>query len=250
MIKKNILTIGFGEVGRSVDGLYDIESDIEYDRYYIDVNGSCAPLNKDIDVMHICIPFIKEFVKVSSDYMKMYKPALTIIHSTVDIGTTRKIKELTDMKIVHSPLMGVHPNLTKSMQTFQKIIGGFDDGSTDAALSHFTDLNIAVYLYESPENSEAAKMLSTSYYGWNITYMRNVKKFCDDNKLNFEYIYTKTNEIYNEGFKEMGVTNVQRPVLKFVPGKYGGHCIRQNLEILKDKFPLAKFMIEEDDASV
>ena len=132
-------------------------------------------------------------------------------------------------------VMGVHPVLAKSMKTFYKIIGGLDNEAVEAIASHFRDIGINCIIYDTPEDSEAAKLLSTTYYGWNILFMKKAYKFCKKHNLNFDEVYTKTNDVYNDGYTKLGMPHVIRPVLKYVDGPIGGHCIVNNFKVIKKR---------------
>jgi len=256
-LTQNILIVGLGEVGKSVLGLYNPLQTLTgaYTLYYKDlknITDKAVNINSlkdyiNVDVLHICIPYTDIFKETVMKYIKDYKPSLTLIHSTVDIGTTRSIAEEAMCVTAHTPVMGVHPNLTKSMQTFKKIVGVMALNDRSIILQHLSSIRVIPEFYETPEDSEAAKLLSTTYYGHNIKFMQDVHKFCEENKLNFETVYKRTNEIYNEGYTEMGMSNVIRPVLSYQPGKIGGHCIIPNSVILKDKFKIAKTLVEHND---
>jgi UDP-N-acetyl-D-mannosaminuronate dehydrogenase len=252
MNKKNILFIGAGEVGSSLINIYKKHLD-KFNLYYEDPGKDIdLPTVKDsntthIDVMHICIPYIHTFKEVVINYITVYTPTLVIIHSTVDIGVTRHIFNKTLCNIVHSPVMGVHPNLSKGILTFKKIIGAIDTESADMAVKHLKEVNINTVIYNKPEESEAAKLLSTTYYGLNILYMKKVYQLCKQYNIDFNNVYKETNEIYNEGFPKLGKSNVVRPILKPMTGKIGGHCVRQNCEILSRDFLPAKLVLEFDE---
>ena len=251
---KNILILGLGEVGSSVAGLYTSLTTFKgiYSLYYLDTH--LKDISKDISyikpvkdliplkvcMLHVCIPFSKRYMQIVTDCIRLYKPDGVCIHSTVDIGVTREIFEQTGANIVHTPVMGLHPNLTESMQTFKKIIGPVNEKSEKVVVEHFNDLNVSCEVYKTPEDSEAAKLFSTSYYGHNIIFMQDVHNFCEENNLKFEDVYKKTNEIYNEGYEKMGLSHFKRPVLSYMGNGISGHCILPNWNILKDKFPLAK----------
>ena len=249
---KNILVVGIGEVGESLLKVYKDVGNKEDVLYFKDV-GKKSDKGLDIgtydipiEYMHICMPYTKNFISNTINYINQYKPIATIIHSTVDVGTTRIIANQTNGRIVHSPIMGVHPNLAEGIQTFNKIIGGLNDETTEYVASHFRDIGIDCVIYDTPEDSEASKLLSTTYYGINILFMKNVFKFCKKHNLNFDEVYTRTNKIYNTGYTELGMSNVVRPVLKYVEGPIGGHCICNNFRIIKDRFYPAKIAIEMD----
>jgi len=50
--------------------------------------------------------------------------------------------------------------------------------------------------------------------------------------LDFGDVYTVPNQDYNKGYTKLGLERVVRPVLKYVPGSIGGHCLIPNCELL------------------
>jgi len=117
---------------------------------------------------------------------------------------------------------------------FVKVIGPVNKKAAKAAQYHFRLLGIKTFIFRSPLESELAKLLDTTYFAWNILYNKYIQKMCDDLGLDFNNIYTKFNKIYNEGYKKSR-PNVVRPVLKYMEGPIGGHCVIPNTKIL-DKF--------------
>ena len=252
---KNILVLGLGEVGKSVVDLYSsskeymvVVNDLDEKKYAGVVSIDSGVYTEDMipddfefDVMHVCIPYFnqEQFIEPVIAYIEKYDPLLVIVNSTVDVGTTRYIYERTGSNIVHSPIMGVHPHLTESIKTFKRIIGGCTDESVELACDHFMEMNIDCVVFNSPEDSEVAKMFSTTYYGLCIRLMQSIHSFCEEHNLNFDDVYTKTNEIYNDGYKKLGKQNVIRPILKFMDYTIGGHCIIPN-SVLLNKYPEVK----------
>ena len=155
----------------------------------------------------------------------MYKPEIVIIHSTVPVGITRKISKFS----VHSPIRGIHPYLESGIKTFTKYFGGF---KAKEAAKIFSDIGIKTKIFKNSETTELIKILDTTYYGWNIIFNKEVKKICDKYKLDFNEVYTIPNKDYNEGYAKLGMPYVIRPVLKYMPGKIGGHCIVPNCHFI------------------
>jgi len=243
----NILIMGMGEIGRSIYKLYTPLKVLTgiYTIYYKDLKevkniSNITPVKDlldttvSIDVLHVSIPYTNTFIKDVTDVIKTYRPITTFIHSTIDVGTTRKVFEETKANIVHSPVMGLHPDLTESILTFRKIVGPINVGSEMLARKHLKELGIKIEVYKSPEDSEASKMLSTSYYGTMIRFMQEVHDFCEENNLDFDEVYGKTNDIYNEGYTKLGLNHVIRPVLKYNGRGIGGHCVWENAKILSE----------------
>jgi len=249
---KNIIILGYGQIGKSIDGIYNGFG--EFAVHYKDKDKETPGiefLEKDeVDIMHVCIPYNEAFNDAVIKELNLYNPKLTIIHSTVKVGTTRNLQEATGNFIVHSPIMGVHPNLTESIKTFTKILGGIDHEAVQHAEYHFGALGIKTIIYGSPEESELSKLLSTTYYYHCINFMKHTHMLCEKYNVDFEQVYGFTNEIYNEGYEKMGMEFVKRPILKYIPGNTGGHCLVPNAEILKNEFKPAKRLLEDEYDSI
>lgn len=240
----SIVNLGNGEIGSSLRNLYlDYDKSVFVIEKDIDIEKvKDYALNNKTKVLNVCIPFIVEnqnFQEVVIKYIKILRPEMCIIHSTVEVGTTRSIKHtLEDDEeafytiLAHSPVEGIHPHLTKSLQTFDKFIGGFSHNESTKISDHYYEMGIYSTICESPEETELAKLLSTTYYAWNIRYMQAVKEQCDALGVNFDNVYTKFNDNYNNSYYKMGMSHVIRPVLKFMDYGIGGHCLMPNAEIL------------------
>ena len=78
---------------------------------------------------HICYPFeIEDFVGECARYIELFKPALTIINSTVGIGTTRSVAERTGTPVVHSPVRGKHVRMLDELHVYTKFVGAIEPG--------------------------------------------------------------------------------------------------------------------------
>lgn len=217
-MKKTALIIGAGEVGKS---LFRAIQD-HHDVHIRDITPTALGM---VDVLNICFPYQQGFEIAVQEYQKEYSPSITIIHSTVPVGTSRKLKA------VHSPIHGKHPNLKKGIQTFVKYIGAADPLDADLADEFLREAKINTMIVSSPEVSELSKILCTTYYGWNILFNKEVKKICDDHGLPFDEVYGWT-QFYNEGYKKLGMPHFIRPMLEYQEGKIGGHCVINNTQLL------------------
>jgi len=220
--------IGYGEIGKSLETVYKQKGIQPYLKdLYIESNM----LN--CDFLHICIPYMENYVRIVSDYIHEYRPKNVIIHSTVDVGTTSKIIEFTHKNVCHCPIRGLHPNLDKGIQTFLLYIGTASKELFTKVNELFLSIGIPeTYHCDKPETTELAKLLDTTYYGVCIAFHKEVKELCDRFDLNFEEVMTRYNETYNQGYPKLGKSNVVRLVLKDMPGPIGGHCVVPNAEIL------------------
>jgi len=105
---------------------------------------------------------------------------------------------------------------------------------------YYTEIGITSEYIGRFENSELLKLISTTYYGWNILFAKLVRRIISNygNELNmdmaFDDIYTKPNQSYNDGYQKMGLPQYVRPTLVPPDGIIGGHCVTQNFELLID----------------
>lgn len=231
--------IGFGEIGSSISSLYEkmgIKPKIfdTNNLFTQDDLSSC-------DTIHICFPYGEGFVENVVKYVQKYSPNLVIIHSTVDVGTTRKIEEQIDgiLDICHSPIRGLHPNLAKGIQTFPAFIGtdSFETFKRVSQIYHDVLKVPSVFWCNKYETTELAKLLDTTYYGICVAFHKEAKELCEKYKVPFEEVMTRYNQSYNEGYSTLGKPNVVRPVLLDVPGPIGGHCVVPNSKILSKNNP-------------
>ena len=221
--------LGYGEVGRAIAKFYDSAGSPQV---------KIKDLKKDddlrgVEILHICLPYSRDFIEVVKKEIREINPKLTIVHSTVAPGTVKKIN---GGMIVHSPIRGVHPNLYKGIKTFVKYIGADNKKAGEMAKRHLEKLGIKTKVFMPSATTEIGKLLDTSYYGLVIAWHGEMKKICDKFKINFEEAVTEFNKTYNDGYAKLGKKNVVRPVL--YPPKAGikGHCIASNAKILKKYF--------------
>ncbi|MFC1748559.1 hypothetical protein ACFL2V_07100 [Pseudomonadota bacterium] len=153
----NVGILGLGEVGSAIKKLVSQK----HKSYVREINFDEIASNK-INVLHICIPFTPKFISIVEQLITETKPKLTIINSTVKPGTTNKLHNQTKTPLVHAPIQGVHPNLYKYFFQFPKFIGAVNHKSYKLAHEHFTNLGVKVERFDSPLESELAKLLSTT----------------------------------------------------------------------------------------
>lgn len=229
-MNKKILIIGYGEVGKAIK---QIEEEAGNNVTITDKKDEVQlGFVKDIfDVTNICIPYTENFVNIVLEYVKQFPTKLIIIHSTVIPGTTEKVRKLTKIATVHSPVRGIHPNLYSGIKTFVKFVGGSSkDGPR--ARNHLLSLGLKVDFCGKAKSTELGKICSTTYYGWNILFAKQMSLLCKKYKVSYDTAYTRFNETYNEGYEKLGKHNVVRPILTPPDSIIGKHCVTQNFELL------------------
>ena len=215
--KQHVIVVGLGEVGRP---LFELAS-----RYHHTLGVDIAPLldpYQQPDVLHICYPFqIADFVGVTARYIEQFKPKVTVINSTVAVGTTRLVAERTGSDVVNSPVRGKHARMLEEIGKYTKFVGSITPAAGQLAASHFESLGMTAKILTSPEASELAKLTETTYFGLLIAWAQEIERYCDQTGANYEEIISFYEEI--KFF----------PPVKYFPGVIGGHCVMPNIEILR-----------------
>jgi UDP-N-acetyl-D-mannosaminuronate dehydrogenase len=216
-MKKNnkVVVVGLGEVGKP---LFELLS-----KSHNTVGVDISPVwpVEDVDVLHVCYPFeIKDFVGETARYIELFKPALTIINSTVGIGTTRAVADRTGSTVVNSPVRGKHVRMLEELRHYTKFVGAADPVAGEQAARHFQAAGLKTKVLSSPEASELAKLTETTYFGLMIAWAQEIERYCD-----------RTGADYNEVISFYEEIKFFPPV-KYFPGVIGGHCVMPNIKIL------------------
>lgn len=224
------LVIGLGEVGKALKEV------IKCDGIDQDSSKPQDPVaDQNFDMIHICFPWSDLFADQVQHYQESFRPKYTVIHSTVPVGTSRKLHA------VYSPIRGKHPDLVKSIQTFKKFVAGRD---AVVVASEFSKAGMTTKILPYEEDAEAGKLFDLMQYGIMILLEKEIYKYCTEHGLDFDVVYNQFNKTYNLGYFRMGVHNVQRPNLEHVPGPIGGHCVVQMMSLLNS--PSALKIVEEN----
>jgi UDP-N-acetyl-D-mannosaminuronate dehydrogenase len=214
-MQATVVIVGLGEVGKPL--LEIMKSG--YQTFGVDINQSA--LISECDVMHICFPFQNgNFVGQVVEYIHQYRPALTVINSTVAPGTTRRVAVESGTAVVNSPVRGKHARMQEEMLRYTKFVGALDLPSGQRAVEHFEKVGMKTELLSSPEASELAKLSETTYFGLLIAWAQEVERYCDHLSLNYDEVVSIFEEI------------TFFPPVKYFPGIIGGHCVMPNIEIL------------------
>ena len=215
-----VVIVGLGEVGKP---LLDIMKS-RYQTFGVDINQPASI--SQCDVMHICFPFESDkFVGQVVEYIHHYRPALTIVNSTVAPGTTRRIAAESGAPVVHSPIRGKHARMQEELLHYTKFVGALDPQSGQHAVEHFEKIGMKTRLLTSPEATEIAKLTETTYFGLLIAWAQEVERYCMELGTNYDDVVSFYDEI--KFF----------PPVKYLPGVIGGHCVMPNIAILRQQFP-------------
>ena len=215
--KQRVVVVGLGEIGRP---LLEIISE-HHDVIGVDIAPPIEPI-RGVAVLHICYPFqIKDFVSETARYIDLFEPRLTIINSTVGVGTTRAVARRAGAAVVNSPVRGKHTRMVEEMRSYTKFVGALDPISVQEAADHFESIGLKTRILSSPEATELAKLAETTYFGLMIAWAQEIERYCDQSGQNYGEIASFYDEI------------AFFPKVKYFPGVIGGHCVMPNIEILR-----------------
>lgn len=218
MSKEIVIVAGLGEVGQPLLRLLNQAYEcVGIDVVPVEIDRPCA-------VLHICYPFqIKDFVGTTVAYIHNYQPSLTIINSTVAIGTTRSVQQRVDKPVVYSPVRGKHAKMEQDMLRYQKFVAGADERSNQQAAQHFAAAGFKVASFSSPEAGELSKLLETTWLGILVGWAQEMERMAAECSASYDEVNAFMKEI------DYLPTNV-------FPGYIGGHCVMPNIAILRNRF--------------
>jgi hypothetical protein len=214
------MILGYGEVGKALHSIVGGE---------VQDPDKGFRTTKKGEVLNVCIPYTERFVQIVQEAIEMYEPTLTIIHSTVPVGTTRKLGN-----VAYSFTRGKHPNMTEMIK-YIKHIGAVDPKIALQAKTYLESFGFQTMIHYTPESVEFGKLFDTTYYGVCIALIKEAKGWADHYGVDWSNIET-INRTYNMGVRAAGHPEFVRPDLIPMEGKIKGHCVRENSNILQKDF--------------
>lgn len=211
------LVIGLGEIGKP---LLEILS-----QSYSACGRDIETINRDraVNILHICYPYeIEDFVRTTVDYIKEYRPSMTIIHSTVVPGTARKISNEVNCALSYSPVRGKHTKMRQELLSYTKYVAGITPAAAELAMDHLGRAGFKVKPFSSCEALEMAKLIETTYFGLLISWAQEVERFCTEVNADYDEVMMLTRDIK------------YLPPVVFQPGYIGGHCVIPNTHLLDE----------------
>tara|TARA_B100000029_G_scaffold487369_1_gene542834 strand:- start:1747 stop:2499 length:753 start_codon:yes stop_codon:yes gene_type:complete len=187
--------------------------------------------NHDVEFLHFCIPFTKNFSSIIKKYTKQFNPQAIVIHSTISPKTTEKLQKKSSIPILYSATRGVHKRMSSDLKRYTKFYSVYDYIENSKAMSktferRMANCNIKTKKISNPLTLELAKIVvDTSYYGWLINYAQISKIISDKYGVDYDEMWSFSDEIHKY------LKN--RP--KMFPGFIGGHCVIPNLELIDNE---------------
>jgi UDP-N-acetyl-D-mannosaminuronate dehydrogenase len=227
------LVVGLGEVGGALATVLEANGAV----LRLDIERVDIP--RPVGVMHICFPFQQKqgFVTEVAAHIKRLEPLLTIINSTVLPGTTRTIAQLTGAPVAYSPIRGKHAKMVQDLLHYKKFVASSDDAIAAQAAEHFRSLGMQTETVARPETLELAKLAETSYFGLQIAFAQELKRYAD-----------RVGGEYGEAIKFFEEVDFL-PRTPYFPGFIGGHCVIPNINLLQEiaPCPLLESILDSND---
>ncbi len=216
------VVIGLGETGRP---LFNVLKGTYPETFGYDMATSKElPQEHLIDFLNICIPYSPEFLANVQRYQKSYPSAITIIHSTVPIGTTDNLK-----RSVHSPILGKHGNMERSLRSFVKWVGG---ELADDVSDYLKGAGFTCKVVESARETEALKLICLAKYGKDIAFAGYVNEICSRYNIPYNHVIE-----WDVNYNSFVAPHLRRPYISPPDQFIGGHCVIANTEILNAQHP-------------
>ena len=237
-VRRTDAVIGMGEVGNALTYVLEMGGH-KVTTYDVEDGPAPGQLSR-VDVLNICFPYDERASIFEHDvnyWQDRFAPLETVIHSTVPVGTSRRLGA------IHSPVIGLHPNLSHSLLTFTKFLGG---ERAEKVADHFRSTGMKVYLIKDQETTELMKILSTTYHALNVEWTKEVAAMCKDRDIPYE-AWTLWTDNYNRGYNELGYPEYTRPQLIPITTKIGGHCLLPNARFIEENNEFARVILKRND---
>lgn len=210
------LVVGIGEVGAALAEVLERRAPV--------LRQDLEPFefNEQIGVMHLCITFTSplQYQQAALSYIERFRPALTIVNSTVLPGTTRAIATASGSSVAFSPVRGKHAHMIEDMMRYTKFVSAPDPATARKAEAHFRAAGMKTRTMTRVETLELAKLAETTYFGVLIAFAQEINRY--SKRVNGDYFEAV------DFFEEVDYL----PPTRFFPGFIGGHCVIPNIRLL------------------
>jgi len=238
--------LGYGEIGK---GIADCIADSVPSGYVVKIHdpeeGFQADLS-DCEFVHVCVPNNALMYAMGEHKWGEVQDQAVIIHTTTEVGNCQIVADhfkQCGIHLYHAPVRGKHPHLAASLQTFDMFISG--PGHTFGPVEQYLEsIDIFThYVGDDYKVTELAKLMSTLRLAWDVMWRKHMEAVCGKFGVPPELVHDAWTESYNRGYKMLGDDHFVRPVLSFVPGPIGGHCVIPNAELLSEHSEVAEWIL-------
>ncbi len=224
-MRAKAIVVGLGETGMPLWQVLDTAYPGEVLGYDPKKAGFQDMPGAKVEILNVCLPWGPHFIDLVRSFRESFRPELTIIHSTVPVGTTRNFTDA-----VHSPILGRHGRMREELLAYTKWIGG---GKAEEAAAFFEKARIRCQKVATPDETELMKLMCLAKYGASIAFAFYQKEACDKLGIPYEHVL-EWDRNYNEGV----YPSFKRPLIEpSETGKIGGHCVVPGTRILQGQFP-------------
>lgn len=185
--------------------------------YKSDIYVVCVPtpLKKKNRTYDPDLSFLKEAIK-SIKKVGVTDETLILIESTCPVGTTEKISKIFSVNnfpmIAYCPERVLPGNLLKELASNERVVGGINDASTEAAYRFYTKVIDSKVHKTDSKTAEMCKLVENSFRDTNIAFANEISLLSDKVGINPYELIQLANKHPRVNILEPG------------PG-VGGHCI-------------------------
>ncbi len=231
MITKKDVVCGLGEIGTPILQLISKGTEtVGYDTNprLVDKTKLSRLESVPTELLHIAIPYNKNFHDNVKKLISKFKPSGVVIHSTISPGTTERLQKQVRIPVIYSATRGVHKRMIKDLKRYTKFYSVYSWAPKSGWAKKIYEnrmrkVSVKTKTMSSPLALELAKIIvDTSYYGWLINYAQLSNMIAIKHKVNYDEMWSFADEIH----KYLG----NRP--KMFPGFIGGHCVIPNLDLI------------------
>lgn len=224
-MRAKAIVVGLGETGMPLWQVLDEAYPKEILGFDPKKDGFRDMPGARVEILNVCIPWGPEFMAQVSGLRDSFQPDVTVIHSTVPVGTTARFAET-----VHSPILGRHGRMREDILTYDKWIGG---ERAEKAAAFFEKARIRCRKVDTSNETELLKLMCLAKYGASIAFAFYQKSACDQMGIPFEHVL-EWDRNYNDGV----YPSFRRPMIEpSDTGKIGGHCVIPGTKILNAQIP-------------
>lgn len=218
-----------GEIGIAISKIFNSKYGIDTSYNYDDTVYQLAGFTK---IVHICIPYVKDYVDVVIRYINKLTPDLVLIHTTCKIGTTRQIGEITNKPVVHCPVNGKHPQMIDEIKRYGFFVGAIQTKHGQMACEYIERYGIDTYLCETPEITELSKIASTELLRKIIEFYQDYKQYVREKELNWAEFIAFFDNLYRKAEDGKWIYRVFQRAGRIDTPMSRKHCISKNKELL------------------
>lgn len=223
--------IGLGEVGAALFSILK-------HKYSVQWFEKTSNPDYSAEIMHVCIPFRAGFMEDVLRYVEIQKPKYIVVHSSVEVGTTKALAARTGLPVFHSPVRGKHPDLKPEFLVYEKYLS-YDEPHKDTSelvADYFRKVGIQVTIWKGTHQTELAKLLELSRYGVYIAFAKEQDDICKKFGCDYKLVVNDYERSRTDGLKTINRHDYIQPILYPFERFVGGHCTVEDMQILLEQY--------------